>query len=96
MILITHSKNTEKIRSLCVDDDSIASQMHMFHTGYKIIEFDLMPITRPSGMYSINGRGRIAKEDICIKTPFITYGPEDFDYLVYSGVVKEIQDMNIL
>lgn len=47
-------------------------------------------------MYSINGRGRIAKEDFSFKTPFITYGPEDFDYLVYAGVVKEIQDLNIL
>lgn len=96
MLLITHPSNIEKIEQLSVVDDSLASSMHLFHKGYKLIECRFMPATRPSGMYSINGCGRYDKEQIRIKTPFIEYGPEDLEYLIYAGIVKELEEMNIL
>lgn len=96
MLLITHPSNIEKIKRLSVDDDSLTSQMHLFHSGYKLIECPFMPAMRPSGMYSINGRGRYEKEDIRIKHRFIEYGPEDLDYLIYAGIVKELEEINIL
>mgnify|MGYP000461603139 CR=1 FL=1 len=96
MLLITHPDNVKKIERMCVSDESFASQAHLFHSGYKLIECTFMPATRPSGMYSINGSGRFKPEDICVKTRFVTYGPEDLEYLVYAGIAREIQEMNIL
>ncbi len=96
MLLITHPSNIEKIKRLSMVDDSLQSEMHLFSKGYKLIECPFMPAMRPSGTYSINGRGRYEKDKIRIKHRFIEYGPEDFDYLVYAGIVKEIEEMNIL
>lgn len=110
MLLITHPDNVKKIQSVCKSGESYASYakpgsagctpivdwMHLFHSGYKLIECTFMPPTRPSGMYSINGSGRFKPEEISLKTAFITYGPEDLDYLIYAGVAEEIREMSIL
>lgn len=96
MLLITHPDNVKLIQDVCKQDESYASYAHMFHSAYKLIECKFMPAKRPSGMYKINGKGRFAPEDICVKTRFCTYGPEDIEWLVYAGIAEEIQEMNIL
>ncbi len=74
MLLITHPSNIEKIKRLSMVDDSLQSEMHLFSKGYKLIECPFMPAMRPSGTYSINGRGRYEKDKIRIKHRFIEYG----------------------
>lgn len=96
MLLITHPDNVKKIQSLCKTDESYASYAHLFHSAYRLIECEFMPATRPSGTYRINGKGRFELEDVCVKTRFCTYGPEDIDWLLYAGIAEEIQEMNIL
>lgn len=99
MVILTHPDNVEAIRKSTTAPTIhliSAPSMYAMYAGHKIVACEYMDPTRPSGMYSINGRGRVHREHIKLVTPFVTYGPEDFDYLVYAGVVQEIQDVNIL
>lgn len=48
---------------------------------------------KPSGKFRLPDGRVVERDQIVIKERFVTYGPEDFDWLVYAGIITETRDM---
>lgn len=88
-----HPDNAEafrrKIRQLTVP---VASNMDLtFKLDYmpiEIITLDSVPKGEPTGFYILRDGTKVKAEELRIVERFVTYGPEDLRYLIYSGKVK--------
>ena len=70
----------------------VAENMHIeFNPEYipiEIVPSDLIPKGESTGLYILPNGAKVKREDIRIVERFVTYGPEDLRYLLYSGKVK--------
>lgn len=85
--VVAHPENVEYLRNTVRNSREI-HPMFVFK-GIEITESPYLPKDVLSGKY-IQPDGRIvAKADISIKTRWIEYGPEDFDWLMFARIIKE-------
>jgi hypothetical protein len=85
--VVTHPENVEYLRNTVRNSREI-HPMFVFK-GIEITQSPYLPKDVLSGKY-IQPDGRIvAKADILIKTRWIEYGPEDFDWLMFARIIKE-------
>lgn len=85
--VVTHPENVKYLSDTLRSSRDI-HPMFVF-TGIEIAEDPYLPKDVLSGKY-VQPDGRIvAKADISIKTRWIEYGPEDFDWLNFAGLIKE-------
>jgi hypothetical protein len=84
MIIICHPDNWNKVKS---QFSSATLQQFEIRTD-PYVERDKL-----SGKYVLPNGKRVVRQDIHIRTRFITYGPEDFDYLLYAKIISEDREM---
>lgn len=53
------------------------------------VEVDDAVTKMKTGMYVLPDGSIVAHEDVKVHTRFIDYGPEDIDYLLMAGIIKE-------
>ncbi len=84
--VVVHPENAAWIRRhLC--NTQREEQIRLM--GFQIVEDPHVPIEEPSGCWILPDRCIVIREDIKIRDRFIEYGPEDFEWLKYSGRIRE-------
>lgn len=91
--LYVHPDNVEAMRKgLRSLKARVAENMHVeFNPEYipiEIVPCDFIPKGELTGLYVLPSGAKVKREDIRIVEGFVTYGPEDLRYLLYSGKVK--------
>lgn len=91
--LYVHPDNVEAMRkglhSLKAQvGDNIHIEFNAKYIPIEIVPSDLIPKGEPTGLYILPNGAKVEREDIRIVEGFVTYGPEDLRYLLYSGKVK--------
>ncbi len=91
--LYVHPDNVEAMRKgLHRLKARVAENMHIeFNPEYipiEIVPCDFIPKGELTGLYILPNGAKVKREDIRIVEGFVTYGPEDLRYLLYSGKVK--------
>lgn len=91
--LYVHPDNVEVFRNgMQRLHAQVAENAHIeFNLEYMPIEIvpsDFVPKGEPTGLYILPNGAKVKREDICIVERYLTYGPEDLRYLLYSGKVK--------
>ena len=85
--LICHPDNWEFLKTKINrgDFDSLGAYFDVQTNKY-------MDKTKPTGKYIVDGKA-VDKSEIRIKHRFIEYGPEDIEWLLYAGIIREEQEM---
>lgn len=96
--LYVHPDNVEAMRKgLHRLKARVTENVHIeFNPEYipiEIVPCDLVPNGEPTGLYILPNGAKVKQEHIRIVERFVTYGPEDLRFLLYSGKVK--QDIQI-
>lgn len=91
--LYVHPDNVEAMRKgLRSIKAQVAWNMHVeFNPEYIPIEFvpcEFVPKGEPTGLFVLPNGDKVDRKLIRIVERFVTYGPEDLRYLLYSGKVK--------
>jgi hypothetical protein len=91
--LYVHPDNVEAMRKgLRRLKARVAENMHIeFNPEYipiEIVPCDFVPKGEPTGLYILSNGAKVKRDDIRIVEGFVTYGPEDLRFLLYSGKVK--------
>lgn len=60
--------------------------MPMFFT---VRDCAFMPKTKPTGRFVMPDGSVVDRSDVSIRERFVNYGPEDIDYLIYVGAIRE-------
>ena len=98
-MIVTHPDNWSKVKAIVERDENLSRQFSpsaftgSSFCGEQIRTDPYMERDKPTGRWRLPDGRCVAKEDIEIKTRFITYGPEDFDWLLYIGVISEEREM---
>lgn len=85
--VVTHPSNAKHFKDTLRDIRDI-DPMFVF-MGIEIVVDSCLPEDVPSGRYRLPNGRIVAKADISIKTRWIEYGPEDFDWLMFARIIKE-------
>lgn len=85
--VVTHPANVKHLKAMLKNSRDIHPSIVFF--GMEIREDPYLPIDVLSGKF-IQPDGRVVeKNGISIKTRWIEYGPEDFDWLMFARIIKE-------
>lgn len=98
MNIIGHPNQIRKLKEeLKKHTQSSASSTSAFMgMSINFIEQPYMEEFRKTGKYILPNNLRAEKHQVKIHTRFIDYGPEDLEWLLYSGLVTEEEVPNIL
>lgn len=70
----------------------VAQNMHIEinpeYIPIEIVPCDIIPKGEPTGLFVLPNGDKVDRKLIHIVEGFVTYGPEDLRYLLYSGKVK--------
>lgn len=84
-VVICHPENYKKLKgSLGVSLPSM-----LLCSAIEVKPSDFVPETEPTGKWILPNGAAVFPEHIRIDMPFVSYGPEDFDYLRYVGAIKQ-------
>lgn len=85
--VVTHPANVKHLKAMLKNSRDIHPSI--VFSGMEIREDPYLPIDVLSGKF-IQPDGRVVeKNGISIKTRWIEYGPEDFDWLMFARIIKE-------
>jgi hypothetical protein len=85
--VVTHPENVKYLRDTLRNSRDV-HPMFVF-TGIEIVVDSCLPKDVLSGKY-VQPDGRIVeRSNISIKTRWIEYGPEDFDWLMFARIIKQ-------
>jgi hypothetical protein len=89
MKIFTHPDNANLIKRAvhAGSDPRFAEGWRSF--GVEIHTNPLLPKEKPSGRVRLPDGSVVRKEDFQLRTRFITYGPEDLHYFLWTGEVTE-------
>lgn len=81
-MFITHPDNLQHVKRI------------LGHTRYRfawppIKTSPYMERDKPTGRYILRGGVVVDRAQVRVVSPFVEYGPEDVEYLVLAGVIKE-------
>ena len=91
--IVTHPANFHLLQSTMSgvaarDIDSLTGGIP-FQPGFSIRASSSMERDRPTGRFVLpNGRA-VNRDQVRVYEPFVSYGPEDIEYLLYSGWIDE-------
>lgn len=86
--LVCHPKNWEEAKKFCEKIE--AKTQNVFGVlGVEVIVSEHIPEKEFRGSFKYQGNV-VKKEDINIRTRFVTYGPDDVEWLEYAGIVEKI------
>lgn len=89
--LVTHTENVktlqEHINKGVYDDGNF---MPLFFT---IRGNEFMEKTKKTGRYIMPSGDVVDRSTVSIRDRFVEYGPEDIEFLVYAGVIREETEM---
>ena len=89
--IICHPDNFEALKRK-VDKGEFTRPGFTF-ADFRVATSSAMERDKPSGRYKLPG-GRIAeKADIIVEDRFVTYGPEDLEWLLYAGIMSEEREL---
>lgn len=99
MKIYCHPVNAHKLREQIERDRrhmglrSFAAIPSWTFFGMEIVEDPSIPIDRPTGKYVLPGGEVVDREHVRVKTRWVSYGPEDLDWLIYAGLVKDEREL---
>jgi len=93
--IVTHPDNVNWLQAK-LEAEERKSNPDSFHGFFSPLLFSFTIKPNPNierdkatGRYKLFDGRTVAKADICIRTKFITYGPEDIDWLLSMGLITE-------
>lgn len=91
MKIITHPDNVELLRRRTRQPDKLTELLSGRPTpfGIEIVTNRYMERERPSGRIILPNGTAVDRNKFQIRTRFITYGPEDLHYFLWTGEVRE-------
>lgn len=97
--LCVHPDNVEAVRSgLRKISARVGENVHVdFNPKYlpfEIVASEFVPKEEFTGKYRLPSGAKVQPKDVCIVERFVTYGPEDLKYLLYSGMI--VPDVEIV
>lgn len=85
--VVTHPENVKYLSDTLRSSRDIHPML--VFKGIEIVVDSCLPKEVPSGRYRLPDGRIVAKAEISIKTRWIEYGPEDFDWLMFARIIKE-------
>ena len=89
--IVCHPDNWEAVKAK-IDRGQFDKPGSMF-AEFRVRTNPHMERDKPTGKYRLPNGKSVAKEQVVVKERFIEYGPEDVDWLMYSGVITEEREM---
>src|SRR5262245_38786373 len=91
--IMCHPANVELLRKAINQgtfDNGMSPSPHRWFSfdSFTIQPSSLMERDKPTGRYIVGGKA-VSKDAIRIHERFIEYGPEDLEWLLYSGRIRE-------
>jgi len=90
-LIVCHPANWEAVKAK-LDRGQFDKPGSMF-AEFRVRTNPHMERDKPSGRYKLPNGKAVAKEEIIVKERFVEYGPEDFEWLVYAGIITEEREM---
>lgn len=88
--IICHPDNIKAVAKLA---QNFSFRENTFFAEFVVTADPRLEREQPSGKYILPGGEIVLPESICVTKPFITYGPEDIDWLLYAGIIKREMEL---
>jgi hypothetical protein len=89
--IVCHPDNWEAVKAK-IDRGQFDKPGSMFAV-FEVRTNPQMERDKPTGRYKLPSGKAVAKDEIVVKERFVEYGPEDFEWLIYAGIVTEEREM---
>lgn len=91
MKIITHPDNAKFLR------DAVGVAYTERHLPWllqtEVVVSDWIPKDAPTGRYVLQSGDVVDRESVSVHCRFFDYGPEDIDFLLYSGLITEQREL---
>lgn len=104
MIVLCHPRNYEAVQKVLRDryavsrrdrapDGATVLGLPLHGLPFEVRTSEYLDVDRPTGRYVLPGGKVVPANQVKLRTRFVTYGPEDIHWLLFSGVIREEREM---